>query len=661
VLRTACRTIIPIQPYGVPVVAFNLAFSSGSAARQRWPRTLVAVLRAVATVLTVLAGPAVAGASTDASPAPPPPPGPTESANTMPAARRALESWKTAVSPEEKQAALAALVALSTTHPLILAPLVTEEPPGDARIRAQWLEVVSQSGLPASLERAQRSLSDPDEAVAAVAATALGRSVSAAARESLIALWRHPAPPAPTVAEAAIRALARTTPASELSALQNDTHPGVRRAALNALRQQASPRCAGFLSVPELADEAAAAVYDDRLEGAWPTLIETGLRPDSALTAPGRERAIAAAWHGGAAAAAEQLAAWLAAQPPPGDTEAADTSARAAWRALLHWDTPPVDDPVVTGQPFHARPRLHAQAWDALRRHSRALTAWSTALGNDAPAAWKAWQAQLARAPRPSADFRAFLGDASHPEGERLHHFRTRLATTTEPAALAELAEAGLAAPDAPTLRAEARAWLFRRRGTDAVPWLLQSLAGAEASEKQAAIRLLDRHRSREGNDYLLRLLDQAARGLVDPSVLPEIVEAVERHTRAEGSDSRTERAALDAWRASQAAGLGDPLRPWRAALQPGDTEAGRTLFFSEAAGCASCHRTVRPDPDGAPGLSGVGQRLAGPALLEAVVRPIGPGARRPPPAPDGGCRPAGTLFTLRELRDLLAYLRSLP
>ena len=589
-----------------------------------------------------------AAAAAGDPPAQTPTPAPTataEATNGRPAARRALEAWRTATDAPAQLAALKALADLSTTFPLVLAPLITAEPPADASVRARWITIVSQSGLPESLEPARQGLSDPDEAVAVAAAAALGQSASSMARESLLGLFRQSPPPPPAAAVAASRALAATATTAELAALQTDPEPGVRRAALSALRHQASPRCASFLATPDLADEAAAAIYDDRLEGAWPALIDAGLHDNSPLTAPGRQRAIAAAWYEGSVAAADQLAAWLTAQPPVPGTTPAEAATRLAWHALLSWDTPPADDPVVAGRPFHARPRPHARAWDALRRHSRALAAWSTALDGQAPATWKAWQSHLARAPRAASEFTAFLADATHPDGERLHHFRSRLASTNDPAALMELAGAALAAPDAPALRTEARTWLFRRRGTDAVPWLLQSLTDADATEKQAAIRLLD----------------QATRGLVDPAVLPEIVEAAERRTRAEGPDSRTERASLDAWRASQAAGLGDPLRPWRAALSPGDADAGRTLFFSEAAGCARCHRAV-PDPaPPAPALGGVGSRLSGAALLEVVLRPVRPEARRPPPSPDGGCRPAGSLFSLRELRDLLAFLRSLP
>ena len=50
-------------------------------------------------------------------------------------------------------------------------------------------------------------------------------------------------------------------------------------------------------AAPSLADDAAAAIYNDRLEGAWGALVEAGLRGDSPLTTPGRERAIAVLVH----------------------------------------------------------------------------------------------------------------------------------------------------------------------------------------------------------------------------------------------------------------------------------------------------------------------------------------------------------------------------
>jgi hypothetical protein len=585
---------------------------------------------------------------------------PVDNAGWQQAARQALEAWQVAVTTEEKLAALETLARLSAEHPLVLAPLKGDLATAEAPVRARLLETMGRAGLAEVSEAARRALLEPDAALAATAAAVLGRSAPAGVRDDLITVWKQ-TPPASSVVEAVIEALARAVPAAELAALKDHSHPEIRRAALEALRRQGASACAEFLSLPELADAAAVAIYDDRMEGAWAALVEAGLGDDSPLSAPGRDRAIAAVWHQGGTAGAERLAAWLAAQPLPAAGAMPDPSARAAWRALLTWDAPPTDDPVVAARPFRARPRPFAQAWGALGRHTSTLEAWADPLGSKATAEWKAWQARLAQVPRAIKELAAFLNEASHPEGERLHHFRARLAGPADPSVLMELATAGLAAPDAPALRSEARAWLFHRHGPGAVPWLLQSLADASPAEKQAAIRLLDQHRSPEGDAYLLRLLGQARLGLVDPAVIPEVVAAVERRTRAEGTESRALRAALDAWRASQSPSLGDPLRLWRPALQPGDAEAGHGLFFSDVTRCASCHRPAPASAARAPSLDGIAGRLDSPELLEAVVLPDDPMARRQPRPEDGGCRPAGTLLTLRELRDLLTYLRSLP
>jgi hypothetical protein len=583
-------------------------------------------------------------------------------------AREALAAWERAVTADEKLTALETLARRARQQPLLLAPLASGTGTGEPRVRARLLEVLADAAAPDTVALARRAVVDPEPALAAVAAAVLGRLAPDGVRDDLISVWRQPATPAAATVEAVTAALSRAVSASELATLHDAETPAVRRAALDALRRQGARQCAAFLSdvEPSIADAAAAAIYDHRIEAAWEDLAEAGCSGENALTPAGRSRAVAAAWHAGGAPAAERLAAWLAATPAPADAAAEGAEVgRHALRALLDWSAPPDEDPLQRARRFHARPRPAAQAWPALRRQAAALAAWAERLGGPEAAAWKQWRAQLAQAPRSPKELALFLADPARPEGERLDHFRTALAAAGP---LAELATAALNAPDAPLLRAEARAWIFRQRSLEAVPWLLQSLAGASPVEKQAAIRLLDQQRSAEAQDYLLRLLDQARFGLVDPAVVPEVVEAMERRARAEGPESRGLRAALDAWRSTQPPSLGDPLRPWRAALQPGDAEAGRAVFFSDTARCATCHRPAEPvgsalgSVETAPRLEGVARRLEGSALLEAVVLPADPASRRAgPPPSDGGCRPMGTVLTLRELRDLLTYLRTLP
>jgi len=606
------------------------------------------------------------GASTPATAvAAPNPPATTESSDAsteetwQTVASRALAAWPSASTPEAQLAVLDVLAPLVTDHPLVLAPVVVEMERADTRVQNRLLQLMGQAQWPEARHAAQRAVLDPDPELAATAAEILGRTNNPETLDSLLAVWRQPTPPTPRVAEAVVAALSRAVSPADLAALATAPEVDIRKAGLHALRRRRSSRLAEFLTVPDLAGEAARAIYDERIEGASPSLIDLGTRPDSPLDEEARQRALAAAWPTGSTRHAEAVAAWLASQSAPDSGTAQNSTARLAWEALIAWESPPELDPLAKDRPFSAHPRPAAESWEARQRHVQALAAWANSLGPEAEAAWNAWRARLDTAPRASGEFSQFLQDAAIPEGERVFFLRSRLTSAAEAGDSAELARAALAARDSPELRSAARAWSFPRHGPGAIPWLLESLADATASEKQDGIRLLDQYRSPEAQTYLLKLLNQARHGLVDPAVVPEVVDAIERRARAEGPESRGLRAALDAWRASQPPSLGDPLRPWRPALQPGDVDSGRVLFYSNLTRCAECHE---PAQSGIPPLNGLSSRFEGSALLEAITLPSAPATRRhSPPRPDGGCRPMGTLLTLRELRDLLSYLRTRP
>ncbi|MFN0125143.1 MAG: c-type cytochrome [Verrucomicrobiales bacterium] len=575
--------------------------------------------------------------------------------------RNALSVWEHAQGTESKMAALDDLEPLAAARPLILAPLRPALTAAEAPVRARLFTLMSQVGFQDIVGEARQALLDPDPTVVIAAAEVMGRLAPVSVRDDLLSVWESTTPPVPTVAEAVTAALARSVAAPNLAALQASEKPAVRQAALAALQLQASPRCADFLNdrMAHIAESAAKSLYEDRLESAWPKLMAAGWCTPSPLPSGAQRYAIAAAWHGGGEAEAQAMASWLASQPPADRGPPVDGAIHLAWHALLHWDTPPENDPMDPGRPFGARPRPAAEAWRAIEQQASALGPRALALGESELAHWRRLRARMTSAPRPTAQFLEFLNDSSRPDGERLFHFQSRLAATTDAAAQSAMATAALMVESAPRLRSAARAWLFARRGPGAVAWILESLAAATAIEKQAAMQLIGQSESPETLPYLRRLLDQARLGLVDPAVMPELVEAADRRARADGPDARSLRASLDAWRTAQSPSLGDPLRPWRPALQPGDAEKGRALFFSETTQCAHCHRWSARQATAAPPLQAVSQRLEGPALLEALVLP-----KHPQPAPDTpaiGCRPMGTLLTLCELRDLMSFLQSQP
>ena len=66
-----------------------------------------------------------------------------------------------------------------------------------------------------------------------------------------------------------------------------------------------------------------------------------------------------------------------------------------------------------------------------------------------------------------------------------------------------------------------------------------------------------------------------------------------------------------------------DPLGPYLAALEGGDSRKGRDLFYGhEAAQCVRCHSIYEWGGDAGPGLGDVGERLDKTEILESIVLP---------------------------------------
>jgi mono/diheme cytochrome c family protein len=222
-----------------------------------------------------------------------------------------------------------------------------------------------------------------------------------------------------------------------------------------------------------------------------------------------------------------------------------------------------------------------------------------------------------------------------------------------------------------PALRAEARAWLMRRDPRAGAALAQEALASGTTLEKQRAVRTLDRlPGTANGNErFLLELTRQLGNGLVDRGIQVEVLEVLQRRD----VESRSPwRKANEAWMASLTMQT-DPLAGWRMTVSDGDPEAGRVLFETHPeARCQSCHAVSGQGGLAGPDLDGVATRLTPGLLLESLIHPSArltpgyephaiPGAGGDaPPGKLSAMPPAGAILTLREIRDLMAWLQTL-
>ncbi len=585
-----------------------------------------------------------------------------------------------------RRAAIRTLGALSAGNPLLAAPVRPLLGAPEPEVRREAALALGRAGDFSAVPALVGALGDATPRVRTAAATALATLHEAEATAGLLA-----AAESATTAEERLlfaSALAACAPPLRLAAARGEGSSARRLAAVLALRRLESDHLAAFLDdTPDVALEAARAIWHGAVEAAWPALAAR-LKADNAPGAEMTELALAANLHLGGEAQAARVVAWAA------HAETPSASRVAALRALETWDTPPLVDPFL-GLPISPLPRPAAEAWGAVLAQSTALGAVCT---DEARATFDRLRAAAAAVPATSAELIAALADEATPPGRRLHFFRE---ATRRGADVAAAAEATLASPHA-ALRSATREWLWRKKQALAVPWLLQSLQNSSPAEKQEALRWIDDAKTADATRYLVVLLRQAAISQVDPAVIPELEAAIDRRVRFEGPETRSIRGEWELYLASRRLGASiDTLLPWRPALQPGDATGGRRLYFSSLLRCASCHALDGRGGSAGPDLTEVGARLDDRALLEAVVRPsatvassslrrvdFADGTRVTAPAvetagslqigtPAGGvalpragatsvsaplspCRPVGRLLTAVELRDLVTFLRTL-
>ena len=178
-----------------------------------------------------------------------------------------------------------------------------------------------------------------------------------------------------------------------------------------------------------------------------------------------------------------------------------------------------------------------------------------------------------------------------------------------------ELLQQGIADSDG-EVRAAALAELAKEDAPQAIALLKLAIEGGEGSVRQAAVRALAGIDSKLVSPVIARLAGAEALAEEPSNIAVELIEAA----AAQGGEVELEAVRALTPEVSEL----DALAPWRPALVGGDAEAGRVVFLEKTeVNCLRCH--VAGDQGSSevgPDLTGVGSRLDARALLESIVAP---------------------------------------
>jgi quinoprotein glucose dehydrogenase len=486
-----------------------------------------------------------------------------------------------------------------------LDPVVALLHDGDAEVRAQAARILGEGRVGPAFEGLLAGLRDESPRVRFFAAIALGKLGRREAVGPILAMLRENSDRDAYLRHAGVMGLAGLGDVAAMldaaDASDGDGSSAVRMGVLLALRRLARPEVARFLHDrdPALVLEAARAINDVPIAGAWPGLAALPIRPG--MADPLVRRVLNANFRLGGPAEAAALAA-IAARP---ETPAAIRV--EALDALGDWAQPSGRDRVV-GLWRPLAPRPAGPAAEALRpvlagvlskgpepvRQAAAAAAGALALRDAAP------------------ELVALVNDGRRAAATRIAALRAL--EQLEAPGLADLAARAVDDRNA-GLRTEALRLLAALRPEEAVRRLEVPLADGTVAERQGAFRILGTLASPAADAALSAWLDRLLAGTVAPEVQLELIEAAQRR---HDPEVQQKLARYEATRPQ-----GDPLAPYREALAGGNVKAGRQIFFQKAdVSCVRCHKVDGQGGEVGPDLSDIGARRDRPYLLEAIVVP---------------------------------------
>jgi quinoprotein glucose dehydrogenase len=488
--------------------------------------------------------------------------------------------------------------------PKNILPLLADTNP---EIRTQTVRILSEAALtPSQTKALVPLLSDPAPRVRSLAAIAVGRLKVPEAVGPLFALaksdWEQP-----VLRHAAITGLAGCATPKQLAAKKNDSSKAARLASVVALRRQASPAIAGFLSDsdPAVVAEAARAIHDgEGIPVALPALaaLLTAPAPDE----PTMFRAINAGMRLGTK---EHAAAIL--------TLALNASAPLKYRAealgsLLAWKSAPRLDR-VDGYARKLQPapieEIFAPKLETLLDLTEAGLR-QTAVEILVTYSLRAKPEQVA----------AIIMDSNASElirAEALHLMAGEQQGSQE---WSGALNSALAETSPPLLQQTGLEYLLSAEPERAVAICERILKKGSASQKQHAIAQLALAAHPAADAVLSRLGQTLLENKVEPGLQFEILEALTDRTQANPTLAEQARN----YAASEA---GTEHRELQAG---GNAKAGLELVQNHlGANCLACHAIGETGSNVGPNLRSIGLQKDRPYLLESLLAPsakIAPG-----------------------------------
>ncbi len=494
------------------------------------------------------------------------------------------------------------------THASVLLELLRD---GDAEVRAQAAKVLGDLRDDRAGAALLPLLNDGHARVRFFAAEALGKIGYSLAFQPIVDMLARNDGQDVYLRHAGSLALSRTGSSHEITALAVHPSGAVRLAAVIALRRQGHPGVAAFLddANEHVVTDAARAINDDGgIPDALPALARV-LTETPFTNEPLLRRAINANLRVGTAEAVARLAEFAA------RSEAREDMRAEAVDVLGVWEEPSVLDRVdgVYHGPANNDP-------DPARDAAEPLVATLLSGGSDAvKVATARMAARLGlESAEPHLMARLRGGDAAEVRIAALEALFELDSDRIEAAVRTAMED------DDQGVRMTAIGLISGLELDDMISAELLSAAveTGTVEERQRAIAALGTLDSDETRNVLGTLVDRFEAGTLAPEIQLDLLEAI----AAARSDDLSQRVAA----VRQERPADDPVAAYSEALHGGNPDRGaRIVYDHDAAQCMRCHQVMERGGDVGPALTTIGDRLNREQLLESLVAPsarIAPG-----------------------------------